>query len=192
MSDCGKMFKGASGCFPSGTNPPRGGTRPRIAGFNYDDVIDITHDADGRVLTIIMAPGTTGYLFEGFRNDIKKSDEVINPGVGLNQFRHLVGLVIYSRTQEDKNNIEKLCKGRSIWITESKGKDDDAVELHGEDVGVEIVPGAIRNLHENGGFFLLNFATPEGEFESKLPVSVGTDYDDAQEIIDALAPAESS
>jgi hypothetical protein len=189
MSDCGKMFKGSS---PDCDNIPRGGTRPRVVGFNYDEIEDVTYDSDGRATVITLIGGATGYPFEGFRNDIKKSDEVINPGVGLNQFKHNIGLVVYSRTQEDKNNIEKLCKGRSVWITESKGKDDDAVEVHGLDVGVEIVPGSIRNLHENGGFFILSFATPDGEYESKLPRSLGTDYDDAQDIIDTLAPAESS
>jgi len=71
---------------------------------------------------------------------------------------------------------------------ENKGKDADAVEVVGKDVGVEIVVGPIRNAHENGGFFILNFATPEGEFESKLPQTLGTSYANAVTLIaDALA-----
>lgn len=186
---CGKMVRGSS---PDCDNIPRGGTQPEIIGFNHEEISAVAYDSDGRVLSITLVGGAVGYRFKGFRNDIKKSDEVINPGVGLNQFKHNAGLVIYERTQEDKNNIERLCKGRSVWITESRGRDDDAIEVHGLDVGMEIVPGSIRNLHENGGFFILSFATPEGEYESKLPRSLGEDYADAQTIIDALAPAESS
>lgn len=181
------------GSAPDCDNIPRGGTRPLIIGINYDEINgQPTYDSDGRVLSIPLVPGAQAYRFYGFRNDVKKSDEVINPGVGINQFKHNAGFVIYERTQDDKNNIERLCKGRSVWITESKGKDADACEVHGLDVGMEIVPGSIRNAHENGGFFMLNFSTPEGEYESKLPRSLGTDYEDAQDIIDAMAPAESS
>jgi len=185
------MQRGSS---PDCDNIPRGGTKPLIIGINYDEieVNGIAYDADGRVTGITLVAGADAYRFVGFRNDVKKSDEVINPGVGINQFKHLAGFVIYERTQLDKNNIERLAKGRSVWITESKGRDADAVEVHGLDVGMEIVPGAIRNLHENGGFFILNFATPEGEYESKLPRSLGDDYADAQDIIDAIAPAVSS
>lgn len=172
-------------------NIPKGGARARVGVFNYDDVTSVTVDADGRVTAITLAAGAQGYIFTGFRNDVKKSDEVINPGVGINQFRHLVGWVIYERTQEQKNNIERLAKGRFIVVAENRGKDDDAFEVIGLGVGVEIVVGAVRNAYENGGFFLLNFATPEGEFEPKLPQSLGTDYDNASTLFDSYFPEES-
>lgn len=189
MSDCGHMFQGGDKC-----NAPRGGTVPEVVGFNFDQIASFTEDADGRITGITLNPGAVGYRFEGFRNDMKKNDEVVNPGVGENQFKHTVGIVIYQRTQLDKNNIEALCKGKSVWVTESNGKDDDAVEVHGIQCGLRIVPGVLRNAHENGGFFILNFATDVevGDYEEKLPQSLGTDYADAKDILDALAPEESS
>lgn len=189
MSDCGRITMGSEiDC----DNIPRGGTRNRAIAFNFDDVEAPTLDSEGKITTFNVADGAVGYIFMGFRNDVKKSDEVINPGVGLNQFKHLGGWVIYERTQEQKNNIEKLAKGRFVLILENKGRDADAVEVIGLDVGVEIVAGAIRNAHENGGFFIMNFATPEGEYESKLPRTLGTSYSNAQTLLDALAPEESS
>ena len=170
---------------------PKGGTRARVGVFNYDDVTGVTTDADGRITAITLADGAQGYVFTGFRNDVKKSEEVVDPGVGLNQFRHLIGWVIYERTQEQKNNIERLAKGRFVVVAENKGKDDDAIEVIGLGVGVEIVAGAIRNAHENGGFFLVNFATPEGEHETKLPQSLGTDYENALTLFDSYFPTES-
>lgn len=170
---------------------PNSGTRPRALAFNYDDIESFT-EVNGRITAITMVAGKTGYAFTGFRNDVKKSDEVINPGVGLNKFKHNGGWVIYERTQEQKNNIEELAKGRFVLVLENKGKDDDSIEVIGRGVGVEIVVGPIRNAHENGGFFVLAFSTPEGEFESKLPQSLGTDYANALTLLDALVPAVSS
>ena len=163
----------------------KGGTQSTITLFNYDDIDGYT-EASGGITAIDLATGKQGWQFTGFRNDVKKSDEVVNPGVGLNQFRHLAGFVIYERTQAQKNNIEKLCKGRFVAIIENKGKDADAFEVLGKSVGLEIVVGPIRNAHENGGFFIMNFATPEGEFEPKLPQTLGTSYSNAETVIAAL------
>lgn len=173
---------------------PRGGTRPRAIAFNFDEVLDHTEDSEGRILSIVLAPGATGHVFTGFRNDAKKSDEVVDPGVGPFQFKHNCGWIIYERTQEQKNNAEALAKGRFVVIIENKGKDDDAVEVLGIGVGVRLVAGVIRDAHANGGFFVLSFATPteDHEFEGKLPQSLGTGYANAQTIIDSLIPEESS
>ncbi len=181
---CGSIEVGsAADC----ANLPAGGTRARVIVINFDDITD-WDGSNGKITQITMRPGTVGYEFTGFRNDMKKSEEVLNPGIGLNQFKHLAGWVIYERTQAQKNNIEKLARGRFVVIAENKGKDDDAIEVLGKDVGIEIVAGPIRNAHENGGFFMVNFATPEGEFEGKLPQTLGLSYGAGVAIIaDVLA-----
>lgn len=158
---------------------PVGGTRARAAAINFDDLDDdtpFTYDSEGKITAINLKVGKMAYLFTGFRNDVKKTDEVINPGVGLNQFKHGGGWVIYERTQEQKNNIEKLARGKFVLVLENKGKDADALEVLGSKCGVEIVAGPIRNAHENGGFFIMNFATIDGEFEPKLPQTLGATY----------------
>lgn len=168
---------------------PSGGTRARVIVANFEDITGWTESTlDGRITGFTMAAGTSAYEFTGFRNDVKKSDEVVNPGIGINQFKHNVGWVIYERTQAQKNNVEKLARGKFIVFAENRGKDADAFEVIGKDVGVEIVAGPIRNAHENGGFFVLNFSTAEGEYESKLPQTLGTSYSNALTLIaDLLA-----
>lgn len=187
---CGTIGIGSD---PDCGNLPKGGTRARVGVFNYDDVTGHTEDADGRVTAITLAPGAQGYIFTGFRNDVKKSEEVVKPGIGPNQFKHNAGWVIYERTQEQKNNVENLAKGPFIIVSENKGKDDDAIEVIGLGVGVEIVAGPIRNAHENGGFFVMNFSTPtdDGVYEPKLPQSLGTDYDNAVTLFDTYFPGDS-
>lgn len=165
---CGAINRGSQAdC----DNIPEGGTRARLILFNYDDVAGYEEDADGNITDITLNPGAFGYEFLGFRNDIKKSEEVIKPDVGIPKFKHNLGLVVYENTQVQKNNVENIARGRFVGIVENRGKDDNAIEVIGKGVGVEIVAGPIRNAHENGGFFVLSLSTPDdqGELESKLP-----------------------
>lgn len=165
-------------------NLPAGGTQARVIVANHPDLSDwVESTLDERITGFTQAAGTMAYEFTGFRNDVKKSDEVVDPGIGIRQFKHNVGWVVYERTQAQKNNIEKLARGKFVVFVENKGKDADAWEVLGKDVGVEIVAGPIRNAHENGGFFVLNFSTAEGEFEGKLPQTLGTSYANATTLI---------
>ena len=140
---------------------PQGGTKARAVVFNYDDVTGYTTDSEGTVTALTLAPGASGYEFTGFRNDMKNSQEVVKPDTGITQFRHLFGMTIYERTQEQKNNAEHLSRGLFVVIVENKGLDPTSFEVLGLDVGLEIDAGVIRNAHENGGYFVLSFSTPE-------------------------------
>jgi hypothetical protein len=168
-------------------NLPVGGTRARLILFNYDDVSSFT-ETDGIVTSITLYVGRLGYEFLGFRDDVGKSEEVVKPEIGMPMFKHLIGFTIYEDEQAQKNNIEQLSRGRFIAIVENKGQDAQSFEIVGKNVGLEIVPGSIRNAHENGGFFVLSLATPEedGEYETKLPQTFGTDYEETLEIIIGL------
>jgi len=171
---------------------PIGGTRARILVMNYEDIEGYTETADGTITAIDLVTGAFAYEFTGFRNDVKKSEEVIKPDVGIPKFKHLVGWVIYERTQIQKNNVENLARGPFVVIVENKGKDSTSFEVVGKGVGVQIVAGPIRNAHENGGFFVLNFATAddEGELEPKLPQTLlVTDYATTLAYINSLLPA---
>lgn len=186
---CGTITIGsAADC----ANLPVSGTRARAIAFNYDDVESYTEDADGNITAITLVSGATGYEFVGFRNDVKKSDEVLKPDTGVSQFKHNCGWVIYERTQVQKNNVEALARGRFVVIVEHKGKDATVFEVVGKGVGVEIVAGPIRNAHENGGFFVMSFSTPDdiGEFEPKLPQTlIVTDYPTTLAYVNALLPS---
>lgn len=165
---CGSITRGSQAdC----NNIPDGGTRARLILFNYDDVVEMTEDDDGNIIDIILAEGAYGYEFLGFRNDVKKSEEVIKPEVGIAKFKHNTGFVVYENTQIQKNNVEALARGRFIAVSENKGKNENVFEVVGKGVGLEIVAGPIRNAHENGGFFVISLSTPDdqNELENRLP-----------------------
>lgn len=168
MAACGSIDRGSQvNC----DDIAPGGTRARLLLANYDDVESMPTDGDGNIIEIILADGAFFYEFLGFRNDVKKSEEVIKPDVGIPKFKHNIGFVVYENTQVQKNNVENIARGRFIAVVENKGKDATAIEVVGKGVGLEIVAGPIRNAHENGGFFVISLSTPDdqGELEGQLP-----------------------
>lgn len=175
------------GSTPSCPLPP-GGTRARFAIINFIDLDEETPYAEtsSKVTGFTFKSTKKAFVFTGFRNDMKKSSEIIRPDVGPNNFKHNAGLIIYARTQAIKDEIEKLARGRFIIIAESKGKDADAIEALGLKCGLEAQVGVIQDAHANNGWYVLNFSTPEGEFEPKLPQTVGTDYANGISIFDTI------
>lgn len=173
---------------------PPGGTRARLLLANFDEVVSYTEDVNGQITAITLADDATLHEFTGFRNDVKSSQEVIKPEMGLPKFKHNVGFVIYENTQLQKNNIENLVRGRVVAIVENNGKDENSFEVIGVGVGLTIVAGVIRDAHVNGGFFVLSLATPDDEnvLEPQLPQTlVVTDYPGTLAYLLTLLPAES-
>lgn len=177
--------------FTPGTTVPAGGTRKRIWAINFEDLDrtsgdPFTYDAAGKIITINLLSGKVAYPITAFRTDVKKSDEIISPGLGPNQFKHAASFVIADRTQDQKNSIEQYSRSKVVLVAENLGVDADGFELLGRQAGLEIVAGKIRDAHENGGYFTLSFATLDGEFETKLPQTVGASYSDGLTIMTAL------
>ena len=181
---CEEITVGSS---PSCPLPP-GGTRARFAVINFIDLDEETPYAEtsSKVTGFTFKSTKKAFVFTGFRNDMKKSSEVIEGAVGPNNFKHNAGFIVYARTQAIKDEIEKLARGRFIIVAESKGKDADAIEALGLKCGLEMTPGVIQDAHANGGFYVLNFSTPKDEFEPKLPQTVGTDYANGISIFDTI------
>jgi len=189
---CGSITRGS--VIEECADIPPGGTRARLLLANLDEVESYTEDVDGQITAITMIDDATFYEFTGFRNDVKKSEEVIKPEIGIPKFKHNVGWVIYENTQVQKNNIENIVRGRFVAVVENKGKDENSFEVVGKDVGLEIVAGPIRNAHENGGFFVIALSTPDdqGELEGELPKTlIVTDYAGTLTYLEGLLPVGS-
>lgn len=190
---CGAITRGST--VEDCDDLPLGGTRPRVLLANLDDIVSYTEDGDGQITAVTFSPGAGFYDFGMFRNDAKASTEVIKPDVGIPKFKHLVGLSIYDISQVQKNNIENLVKGRTVAVIENRGKDANSFELFGKDMGLAVVPGSIRNAHENGGVYVISLATAddEGELEPQIAQTlfVSPDYAATLAYVDSLVIAES-
>jgi hypothetical protein len=183
---CGTIGIGSR---PDCDNPLKSGTRPRLFLMNFDDLLSPTAGTTPNLLTALtFATNTVSFLFEGYKQDVKPTQEVVNPGNGPNQFKHNLNFLIYEITQVQKNNIQRLAKGNVIAIVENKGKNADSFEVYGLNSGLEIVPGVVRDPLANGGGYILSLATPEGEFEPLLPQTLfTTDYATTKALVEEYA-----
>ena len=183
---CGTITIGSS---PSCTSPLKAGTEPRLYLFNYDEVLSGTAGTTPNLLTaLVLQSNTVGFVFEGFKQDVKPTQEVIAPGNGANQLKHNLGFVVYDITQVQKNNLQKVVKGGFVAICENKGRNADSFEVYGLNAGLEIVPGQARDTYANGGGYIIQLATPENEFEPLLPQTLFiTDYATTKALLDGYA-----
>lgn len=184
IMSCGRITKGS---VPICDELPEGGTRARLILINWDDVRFIFEN-NGVITSIELYPGKVAYEFLGFNADVKKSDDVVKLTTLKSRFRHATSFIIYENDQPQKTNIKGLVKGRFLAITESKGHEDNCIEVLGRDCGIAIVGGVIRDAYENGGMFTINLSTPDNgvEFERKLPQTLSATYEEGLVIIEGL------
>jgi hypothetical protein len=184
---CGTIETGSQ---PNCDTPLKSGTRPRLFIANFDDVVSVTLSATtpNLITAITFRTGSTSFLFEGFKQDVKPSQEFIAPGNGANQLKHALNFVVYDISQIQKNNIQRFNKGRFVAIAENNGKNENSFEVYGLGSGMEIVPGVARDTYANGGGYLISLATPETEFEPLLPQTIfTTDYATTATLVEEYA-----
>lgn len=179
---CGLITIGST---PDCDNIPVAGLSTRLILINYDDISAI-YESDIGVVSIGMKDGKVGYEFFGFRNDVKKIEEVAQNASSKNRFKHALSFVIYEATQTQKLNIERLSRGRFVAIAEKKGKEADSFEMLGKECGLEMATGQIRTSDQ--AVFTINLSTPDNqvEFEPRLPQTVGETYSEGIDIIDVV------
>lgn len=172
---------------------PQAGTRARLILINYEDISIIYYSDLGVITGIELVANAQAYEFTGLRNDVKKSEESQKTSQNKKRFVHHCGFVIYEVDQLQKLNIKDITRGRFLAIVESKGQEDDSIELLGKDCGLQIDGGQIRDAHQTNGVFVINLSTPDNgiEFERKLPQTLGTSYQNGLDIIESiLQPTE--
>lgn len=149
-------------------NPLQGGTEPNVGLFNYGQVLGYTSAGDRSITALTLDNNATGYLYQGFGKSVAPQMDVVKTASGQNQLKHQVGLVVFDRSQNAKNNIEKLMAGRFVAMVQSKSKDASAFSVYGLTQGLELVAGTIQQLNENQGAYSVTLATTEGCFENRL------------------------
>lgn len=176
---CGSITRGSRPiCADDGT-PLKSGTIPKMYLFNLEDVLTAPESTTtpNLITSMTFVTNTVGYVFEGYKQDVKPTQEFVVPGNGATMFKHALNFIVYDISQLQKNNLQRMAKGHFVAIVENKGKNDDSFEVYGLGSGLEIVAGVARDSYANGGGYIISLATPETESEPMLPQTIWTtDY----------------
>lgn len=158
-------------------NPLQGGAKSRLILINQDDLGSVTVNSSDVITAITLSTNKVAYIFEGFKNSLVKSEEMINPESKQSVYRHKVDFTVFDISQVQKNNLQRMALGRFIAIAENTQKGSNSFEVYGLNSGLVMAPGVVRASNANNGAFKLSLQSSEGEEEVKLPQTfLATDY----------------
>lgn len=191
MSACARVARDKT---VSCTDKLTGGVKDVLYLFNYDDIISVSYDVTNplTVTGIVLASGARGYRWEGKNNSIAPELTSKRKRYAVN-FEHKMGFILFSNTEDDKDDVEGLADGRYVAIIENKlrrNSSNSAFEIYGLDSGMEVPDGGItraQNESETNGAYNLMLQSSEDSLEPHLPATYkNTDYDTTKSDLEAL------
>jgi hypothetical protein len=169
-------------------NPLQGGVggNSRAVLIQKSDIDSVTYSNDGGIASITLKAGKSAYSIDGIKQSLKPKYEKTNTDAGQTVYIHTADFFYFEYTQSAKNNIQRMGNGRYVCIFQNAKQDESAFEVLGLDVGLEVTE-MMRAPQENGGAVKIILASPEGEFESKLPPTFyATSFSTTLGLIDGL------
>lgn len=167
--------------------PLQGGAKSKLILINLDDLSSYTPGANNIVSALALVTNKAALIFEGYRNSLIKSDELVVPDSGQAVYRHKIEFTVFDISQAQKNNIQRMALGRVIAICENTAKNANSFEIYGLGAGLGVVAGVLRASNTNNNAFRLTLQSFEGEEEVMLPQTFFiTDYATTRTAIDAL------
>jgi hypothetical protein len=168
MPGCSEITMGSTTVDDDCDLIPPAGTEPVAILWNTKDVESYVYGTDGQIEDVILKAGKFAYKFTGFDQAFPNSEDFQRSATtGRGQWKHKPTIVIYDRTQLQKNNVKSFGNSRVSGALFMKGTDNDSILLAGKDVGMQLVAGTIRSSIANDGFFVLPLSTPDGDIENE-------------------------
>jgi hypothetical protein len=171
-----------------------GGVKDVLYLFNYDDIIDVTYSVSSpqTVTGIVLASGARGYRWEGKNNSIAP-ETAFKRGTYVENFEHKLAFILFSNTEEDKEDVEALGAGRYVGIVENnlrRGSANVAFEIYGIDSGMLVPDGGITRMPNDAdlqGAYSLTLQSSEKSREAHLPATfLDTDYETTRDTLLSL------
>jgi hypothetical protein len=184
---CGDLRRGSA--YDCAT-PLVGGTRPRVFVINKDDITGYTESTStpNLVTALTFKTGKVANAFEGFRNSVIPSFEMVEAPSGQGFWKHTTNFFVYENTQLWKNELEKFGNGSYITVYQNSKADVNAFEIQGLDNGLTLQPGVVNNKNENGAAYNLILANRAGQEEPKPPRTLfSTDFATTLALIEGYA-----
>lgn len=152
--------------------PPSGGLGKTVTLFNFDDIIDVTTDADDKLIVtdINLKAGSRGYTWDVLGNTSNQAAfELVKKDWGGDMFTHTLNTVLTEKSTDNKKSINDMRGGLYVAAIVNRSNNTDVkVELLGLNAGLEISTLA-WNTAENDGIYSLTLASAEGQEEPFIP-----------------------
>lgn len=153
------------------------GIAPKAVGIESDIVLlnkaDIASvEATGNVVSsITLASGKFGVRYTSFKNSFEGS-VAYNKGTYRNAFNHSVVIRVFDKSQDIKDELNKLINGKVVAIV----KNTDAVdavkyEIYGLQCGLVVTDMPANATDGDGIAYQITLANEDNEHESELPAS---------------------
>lgn len=180
---------------------PVGGVLPVIRVINRVDIASVQYDADNPLIVtgITLKAGKKAFTWEVFKRGHKPRFTTVK-GDFSDNYRHEIETSVQTWDNATKAQVEGIIGGSFVVIAENVQNTGDArVEIYGLDAGLEAADGAVRNLAENQGVFVITLGSDDANLEPRMPRSFAVEtagvYDysatiEALEGLDVAAPAQ--
>ncbi len=185
MTNCGKISKNLvlAGC--KSTTPA---IEPDIILLNFEDWQKATkEEASGVISALTLAVGANGVEYKSAKNSFERSC-TLSKGTYVNTFDHKVVCRVFRKTQEVKDELNKLKETKVVALVKNVNKDEDGVvwELLGADNGLEMSEFTEDATASDGIIYQFSLASGDNFKESELPKTVDAG---SEEKTDALIQA---
>lgn len=162
--------------------------------INFDDWKGATITKSSSVISAIsMGTGVYGYKFTSHERAFEASVQ-LQKGTYNSAFAHQLIMRAFDRTQNLKNDINKIANGRyvAIVVNRDSANPETVYEVYGEENGLVATAIEFNSTDGDGVAYAITLASEDNARESEVPTSIFTNTLDATKtMVDALVAAES-
>lgn len=168
---------------------------PDIVLINFDDYAAATKTVSGNVISALTLPsGKYGYRWTGHKNSFEASF-ALNKGTYVNSLTHGIVVRLFDRSQDAKDEINKLLNGRVVAIVKAKdgANPETRYEVYGHENGLTVSDLQYASTDGDGVISSFNLSSDDDARESQLPLSFfSTSEATTKAAIDSLVYTEPS
>lgn len=172
MTNCGDISKSLvlAACGSSSA-----GIEAEIIIGNHADIDKVESQIDGNICSELMlsAESKGAYKYSSHRNAFE-GDCTLAKGTYQNSFDHKIVLRIFAKTQEAKDELNKLKQGKVFVITKGIDANNPQTrrELYGFDNGLVLNDFQAPTTDADGVIYTLTLGSDDKAKESQLPLSI--------------------
>lgn len=141
--------------------------------LNFDEVDRDASSLSGNVLsTLTMKTSQFGYRYTSHKNAFEAT-VALNKGTYINSFVHGAVVRVFSKSQNTKDELNKLANGKVIAIVKNSDSQNDETkyEVYGWENGLVMSDLQAASTDADGVLYTFNLSSDDNARESQLPLS---------------------